>query len=481
MSISGTMPSYLTGVPWSVTAHRPPWAWDTRVMRSRIAGLAVAAAALAIVLFGLPLAVGVVAYLLGDERAELERGADVAAITVAADIATDRVPATLAGIDTTEDDAGTLALYDSTGARVAGSGPAVADAPVRAAVGDRPVSGDAAGELVVAVPVHVAGHPPFVVRAGTPRSEVYRHAALVWAAMLGLAVVALAAVWLLARRSAARLAGPLERLAVTARELGEGDFSVRGPRSGVEEIDAVGGALNSTAERLGTLLDRERAFSADASHQLRTPLAGLRLALESAIESPGRDPRAAIVAGLAATDRLQDTVDDLLALARDTPRAAGPLDVDAVLDEVGVQWRARRLGRTLTTSRDPHLPVTMASGAAVRQVLTVLLDNAATHGRGRVSVAVRDAGGALAVDVTDEGPGIEVAEAELFARRSARAAGHGIGLALARSLAEAEGGRLRLTRPSPPTFTLLLPVQAPPAVTTMSVTKPATIPASTPQ
>lgn len=447
-------------------------------MRRRIAGLAVAAAVLAIVLFGLPLAVGVAAYLLGDERAELERGADVAAITVAADIATGRVP-TLTGVPTTGDDAGALAVYDASGSRLVGGGPPVADGPVRAAVSGRPVAGDTGGDLVVAVPVTVAGHPPLVVRAATPRSEVYARSALVWAAMAGLALVALAAVWVLARRSAARLARPLEDLAVAARQLGDGDFSVRASRSNVEEIDAVGGALDSTAERLGSLLERERAFSADASHQLRTPLAGLRLELESAMENPGRDPRAAIVAGLAATDRLQDTVDDLLALARDTPRAAEPLDVGAVLEEVRTQWRARDHRRTLTTRCDPRLPVVHASGAAVRQVLTVLLDNAATHGRGTVSVGVRDAAGALAVDVADEGPGIEATDAELFARRSSRAAGHGIGLALARSLAEAEGGRLRLTRPVPPTFTLLLPVATAPAGA--SVTPPVSIPAGSPR
>ncbi|MDT7630345.1 MAG: hypothetical protein QOI50_2275, partial [Pseudonocardiales bacterium] len=90
-------------------------------------------------------------------------------------------------------------------------------------------------------------------------------------------------------------------------------------------------------------------------------------------------------------------------------------------------------------------------------VLTVLLDNAVGHGGGGVTVAIRDAGQALAIDVSDQGTGVTIPTDQLFTRRAAGAAGHGIGLALARSLAEAEGGRLRLTTPSPPTFTLLLP------------------------
>ena len=92
----------------------------------------------------------------------------------------------------------------------------------------------------------------------------------------------------------------------------------------------------------------------------------------------------------------------------------------------------------------------------------MLLDNAATHGSGLVTVNIRNAAGALAIDVADQGPRIGAPEAELFARRSQRAAGHGIGLALARRLAEAEGGRLRLTHPVPPTFSLLLPAERAP-------------------
>jgi signal transduction histidine kinase len=211
------------------------------------------------------------------------------------------------------------------------------------------------------------------------------------------------------------------------------------------------------------MLARERSFSADASHQLRTPLTGLRLRLEAALDRPGQDLRQAITDGIAAADRLEQTIEELLALARDTRSSnTAPLDLPALLEEIEAGWHDRLAAqdRKLHVAVDPHAPVSLASTAAVRQVLTVLLDNAATHGSGTVSVAVRNAVDALAIDVSDEGAGITAPEPELFTRRSRLAEGHGIGLALARSLAEAEGGRLRLTRPAPPTFTLLVPAQA---------------------
>jgi signal transduction histidine kinase len=120
------------------------------------------------------------------------------------------------------------------------------------------------------------------------------------------------------------------------------------------------------------------------------------------------------------------------------------------------------VGRPLRFRVGDHLPNAVASSAAVRQVLSVLLDNASRHGDGAVTVAGRDATDALAIDVSDEGAGVADPD-QLFRRRSPTAGGHSIGLALARSLAEAEGGRLMLGRSAPPTFTLLLPLHRSPA------------------
>ena len=133
-----------------------------------------------------------------------------------------------------------------------------------------------------------------------------------------------------------------------------------------------------------------------------------------------------------------------------------------MLGELSPEWGARLAlhGRDLRVRVDPGALEARASTAAVRQVLQVLVDNATIHGRGTVTVVVREATGAVAVDVADEGPGVPDPEGTLFTRRADRSDGHGIGLALARRLAEAEQGRLTLSRAAPPVFTLLLPAAA---------------------
>jgi signal transduction histidine kinase len=428
-------------------------------VRTRIVGLAVLAAVLAIALFGVPLAGGVLKYAKSNERTRLLLGADAAAAAVSADVLRGKMPTDLRD----PNDGTHLAVYVDRGLRILGPGAEGGDPAVYAALHGEISNKDLNGELVVAVPVTHDTDVIGAVRAASSVMAVYRQVALVWLGMLGLGGLAIGMVWLVARRQARRLARPLEELSEAARRLGQGDFSVRTTPAAIPEIDSVGSALNSTAGRLDAMLARERSFSADASHQLRTPLTGLRLRLEAALEHPGQDLRHAITDGIAAADRLEQTIEELLALARDTRSSnATPLDLPVLLDEIEAGWHDRLAAqdRALHVAVDPLAPVSLASTAAVRQVLTVLLDNAATHGSGTVSVAVRNAADALAIDVSDEGTGITAPEPELFTRRSRLADGHGIGLALARSLAEAEGGRLRLTRPAPPTFTLLVPAQA---------------------
>jgi signal transduction histidine kinase len=187
----------------------------------------------------------------------------------------------------------------------------------------------------------------------------------------------------------------------------------------------------------------------------------MRLRLEAAHERTDADPRQAIAASLVDADRLEAIIDELLALARAGQAAsAGPVDLDALLAELAPEWAARLAlhGRDLELAVDPGAPDARASSAAVRQVLGVLVDNASTHGRGTVTVTVREAAGAVAIDVGDEGPGLQDPEGVLFSGQADRRDGHGIGLPLARRLVEAEQGRLMLTRTSPPVFTLLLPV-----------------------
>ncbi|TDQ00665.1 sensor histidine kinase [Labedaea rhizosphaerae] len=434
-------------------------------MRKRIAALTLAAAMLAITLFGVPLAIAAAQYYLTDERAELERAADAAALTIAADTLRGITPRHMPAVGDTTD----LALYGRDGVRVLGDGPATLRAATRIQPGDV-IDTDMDDDLVAIVPISDGSQVTGVVRAATPHTEVLVRTGLTWLAMALLASVALITTWLIARRQASRLAAPLEELSTAARRLGDGDFTVRTPRAGIPEIDSVRSALDTTAERLNDLLARERAFSSEASHQLRTPLAGLRLQLESALDDPRADPQAAITAGLATTDRLDRTITDLLALARDTHHGDRAAPLGPLITELEHEWHGPLAanGRALRVSVDPEMTACLVAGPVVRQVVAVLLDNASKHGTGTVSVLARDAGDTLAVDVADEGTDIDPG-ADVFQRRSdhtdagdgVRDARHGIGLALARRLAEAEGGRLRLTRRSPTTFTLLLPLDTP--------------------
>lgn len=421
-------------------------------MRRRIIALTVMIAVLATLVFGLPLGAAVFWYFRVTTTSELERAADGVMLIAAHPLEGGRAPQ----IPPDEVAGAAVGVYDSSGRLLGGHGPAAADAVVREAGTGRTdmAEGTVGDETVLAVPVMSGAEVAGVVRAAVPRATLIKQVGLAWALMAGLGVAAVVAGWVLARRLTSRLTRPLDQLADAAVRLGDGDFSARAPEAGVAEIDQAGAALNVTAARLGDTLDRERAFSAEVSHQLRTPLAGLRLQLEAAIETPSRDPYEALRAGLGSAERLESIIEDLVSLSREPRAVRAELDLGEVLDELREAGQEMLGARPLRIDvQDP--PPVLASAAAVRQVLGVLLDNAVVHGEGAVVVVARDAGGTLAIDISDEGAG--PGERDPFVRPWPASVGHGIGLRLARSLAEAEGGRLLLSRKAPPVFTLLLP------------------------
>jgi signal transduction histidine kinase len=425
-------------------------------VRRKIVTVMVVTASLAVGLFALPLAVLVAKYLIDDERAELTHAADITALSVTADLARSRQPTTL--LPSSEEDI-SLTYYDRSGRRVLGDGPAIADSGVNSALtGDRVTDGDPGGDFTVDVPVSDDDVVVGAVRATSSRIAAWMGIMTAWLIMAACAGATLGMVWLVARRQAGRLAAPLEQLSAVAAGIGRSPLDTPHP-SGVPEIDDVADSLAESAHRVERTLARERAFSADASHQLRTPLAGLRLQLETALEGPDAKLRPAIDTAIDAADRLERTITDLLELSRDTPAADRALPLPVLLDELRRDHHSTLAasGRRLSVMAHDDLPTVAASLQAVRQVLGVLLDNAQEHGCGAVTLTARETTRAVAVDVADEGR-IDAADDELFVRRSPSAAGHGIGLALARSLTEAEGGRLLLSRREPTTFTVLLPL-----------------------
>jgi len=407
-------------------------------VRRRIIVAILVVTALAEVLFALPLAVTIQRRLADQDRLELTQLAALAANRVAGGrLVLGSVP----GPEREQ----LLGLYDTDEQLIDGRGPARLETPAPDALTDRVVHSREDGFLVVTVPVIEGGTIHGLVRAAEPLSAGASRLRLVWLQLAALAVVALVLSAVVASALGRRLTRPLESLGRDAARIGEGDFTVKAAPTGLPEIDRVGADLGRTAERVSSLFAREQAFTADASHQLRSPLTGLRLTLEGELAHPRPDHQDAITLALADVERLETTIDDLLNLARDTATPRTAVDLGDVLDELGRRWHANfaQVGRRLTVSAGTDVASPTISVAALTHVLDVLVDNAHRHGQGDVVVSTRAHVGAVSISVTDHGAGVAHPDT-VFDRRTSPGGGTGIGLALARRLTEAEGGRLRL-------------------------------------
>jgi signal transduction histidine kinase len=303
--------------------------------------------------------------------------------------------------------------------------------------------------------VSVPGPSGIAVRLATAAGPTEARIHRAWAALGVFGTTALVLAAVLAWWQARRLAGPLLDLAHSAGRLGEGDFSVTAPRSGLRELDDIAASLDASARRIGDLVRVEREFSSDASHQLRSPLTGLLLWLDNLASHVDLDVQAEAEAAAREVERLDATIEELLQLAR-TGRAG---EVTAV-DVVGLaRWHLAAFEPRLhDVERSARLvargpAVARVTPGAVGQAIDVLLENALAHGAGVVTVTIGHADDEVIVMVADEGPGIDETK-PLFVRR---ADGRGIGLDLARRLVRSDGGTLEVASSRPAVFRMTLP------------------------
>ncbi len=311
--------------------------------------------------------------------------------------------------------------------------------------------------VAAAAAILVLGVPALVIAAGRGAAA----ATIVAACMVGAAALA---AWL-AAVLAARMARPVEELAEAAGRLGAGDPRPLGRRYGVAELDQVADGLDSSARRLSSLLAADRELAVDASHQLRTPLTALSMRLEEMIAAAD-DPevvREEGSAALAQAERLADVVSQLLSLSparRATAASAELTGIDEIVQQQVVEWEPafRRARRKLVVIGVRGLQAHVTPGG-LAQVLATLLDNALMHGGGTVTIQTSQSARSVVIEVRDEGKGVPPElVSRIFERSvSGRPEGTGLGLALARTMAAADGGRVVLIKAKPATFGVFLP------------------------
>ena len=279
----------------------------------------------------------------------------------------------------------------------------------------------------------------------------------------GVALVAVGIAVVLGLLYAKRLLRPLEELAGAADRLGSGDSSPLGRRYGLQELDRVAEGLDGSAQRINELLAAEREFSIDASHQLRTPLTALSMRLEEMVGAAEHPDvvREEGAAALAQTERLAEVVGQLLGRARRSASSAPIVaSVDEIVGQQVVEWEPafRRINRRLAVTGEKGLFAFATPGGA-SQVIATLLDNALVHGAGTVTIRTSRTRRSVVVEVRDEGSGVPAEIAPRIFERSVSGApgGTGLGLALARTIAAADGGQVVLVRPRPAVFALFLP------------------------
>lgn len=317
--------------------------------------------------------------------------------------------------------------------------------------------------LATAVPIIHNEHTAGVVRvttAGAVRvtqsiGSVHSAVLRVELALIVIAGVVLLVGLLVGSVLAAQIGRPLRRLEQVARRVTQGELTARAVIEGSSEQRSLVASFNEMAERIGRLLRAQKEFVADASHQLRTPLTGLRLRLEEARALAGEQHPAAeqIDQALAEVDRLSETVSELLLLSRAGERrlAATEVELGEAVSIAARRWQAEASERGIALSAtEEGVPGSVRIAREdIDRALDALVENALHYSPAGTAVTIVAA--PHRIEVQDRGPGMAADERELvfdrFRRGSAGRSGppgHGLGLPIARELARAWGAEVTL-------------------------------------
>ncbi len=309
--------------------------------------------------------------------------------------------------------------------------------------------------LYTAVPIVVGSDVGGAVRVTQSVDAIDRRVRRDVLGLVGIGLIALVLGLAFAWFLAGTLARPLQRLAATARRVEAGDLGARADPEGSSEHREVAHAFNDMTDRLEQVLAAQREFVANASHQLRTPLTGLRLRLEAASLKAGPELSEELDAAEREVDRLARLLTALLTLARegDRPPAREAVSVAEALERALERWEERgaQSGHGLRLlCRDPGVAAVSDEDLAI--VLDNLIENALVYspGGGTIILYCDREDGKIVVAVEDEGPGLRAGEEEQvferFARgsRSQATSGTGLGLAIVATLARRWGGSARI-------------------------------------
>lgn len=318
--------------------------------------------------------------------------------------------------------------------------------------------------LYVTVPVLSGDKITGAVRLTYPASEVTDRVSGQLTVLWTVAGTTVLLAGMLAYLMAGAVTRRIKRLQKATEVLAGGDLSARTEEDeGAPELRALARSFNRMADRLEHLLQQQKGFASDASHQLRTPLTGLRLRLENAADSIVSDPdgaRVMVADSLEETYRLQRIIDGLLLLSRADSRkvALASVDLAAVASNRVEQWEAlaEESGVRIALDAPPQAQIKAMPGAA-EQIIDNLIDNAlAVAPPGslvRLEVSRPENDGKIELHILDEGPGLSAEECQRafnrFWRGQSSTEGSGLGLAIVQQLAEASGATASLAPRAP--------------------------------